>query len=199
MRWFWIDRFTEFVRHTRATAIKAVTLAEEHLHDHFPGAAVVPATLILEGMAQAGGILVADNLDYKLQVVLAKVAGADFHFEVVPGDVICFDAVIVETMPGGRSETGGGRPLLRPPRGRDDDPEALQGRGDARLDRPPADLRGGHEPRRLEGAADGVTMRRRWATFVTLRSIARAPPAAPRPSRGDWPTHKPTHRPPCRA
>ena len=101
MRWFWIDRFTEFVRHTRATSIKAVTLAEEHLHDHFPGAAIVPATLILEGMAQTGGILVADNLDYKLQVVLAKVAGADFHFEVVPGDVIRFDAVIVETMPGG--------------------------------------------------------------------------------------------------
>ena len=61
----------------------------------------MPATLILEGMAQTGGILVADNLDYKLQVVLAKVAGADFHFEVVPGDVIRFEAVIVETMPGG--------------------------------------------------------------------------------------------------
>lgn len=101
MRWFWIDRFTEFVRHTRATAIKAVTLAEEHLHDHFPGAPIVPATLILEGMAQAGGLLVADHLDFKLQVVLAKVAAADFHFEAVPGDVLRFDAVIVETMPGG--------------------------------------------------------------------------------------------------
>jgi 3-hydroxyacyl-[acyl-carrier-protein] dehydratase len=57
MRWFWIDRFTEFVRHTRATAIKAVTLAEGHLHDHFPGAPIVPATLILEGMAQTAGAL----------------------------------------------------------------------------------------------------------------------------------------------
>lgn len=101
MRWFWIDRFTEFVRHTRATAIKAVTLAEEHLHDHFPGAPVVPATLILEGMAQTGGLLVADDLDFKLQVVLAKVAAADFHFEAVPGDVLRFEAVIVEAMPGG--------------------------------------------------------------------------------------------------
>jgi 3-hydroxyacyl-[acyl-carrier-protein] dehydratase len=101
MRWFWIDRFTEFVRHRRATAIKAVTLAEEHLHDHFPGAPVVPATLILEGMAQTGGLLVADDLDFKLQVVLAKVAAADFHFEAVPGDVLRFEAVIVATMPGG--------------------------------------------------------------------------------------------------
>jgi len=101
MRWFWIDRFTEFVRHTRATAIKAVTLAEGHLHDHFPGAPIVPATLILEGMAQTGGLLVADHLDYKLQVVLAKVATADFRFEAFPGDVLRFEAVLVETMPGG--------------------------------------------------------------------------------------------------
>jgi 3-hydroxyacyl-[acyl-carrier-protein] dehydratase len=101
MRWFWIDRFTEFVRHRRATAIKAVTLAEEHLHDHFPGAPSVPATLVLEGMAQAGGILVADHLDFKQQVVLAKVAAADFHFEAVPGDVIRFDVRIVEMMSAG--------------------------------------------------------------------------------------------------
>lgn len=101
MRWFWIDRFTEFVRHTRATAVKAVTLAEEHLHDHFPGLPIVPATLILEGMAQAGGILVADHLDFERQVVLAKVASSRFHFEVVPGDVIRFEVAIADTMDGG--------------------------------------------------------------------------------------------------
>jgi 3-hydroxyacyl-[acyl-carrier-protein] dehydratase len=101
MRWFWIDRFTEFVRHERATAIKAVTLAEEHLHDHFPGTPLVPATLVLEGMAQTAGILVADHLDFKKQVVLAKVSAADFHFEAVPGDAIRFDARIIEMMPAG--------------------------------------------------------------------------------------------------
>ena len=36
MRWFWIDRYTEFEAGVQATAVKAVTLAEEHLHDHFP-------------------------------------------------------------------------------------------------------------------------------------------------------------------
>ena len=46
MRWFWIDRFTEFVQGRRARAVKAVTLAEEQVHDHFPGAAMMPATLI---------------------------------------------------------------------------------------------------------------------------------------------------------
>ena len=73
MRWFWIDRFTEFVRRRRARAVKAVSLAEEHLHDHFPGAALMPASLVLEGMAQTAGILVADALDFRKQVVLAKV------------------------------------------------------------------------------------------------------------------------------
>jgi 3-hydroxyacyl-[acyl-carrier-protein] dehydratase len=101
MRWFWIDRFTEFVRFRRATAVKSVTLAEEHLHDHFPGAAMMPATLAIEGMAQTGGLLVADSLDFKKQVVLAKVAKADFCFEAVPGDRIEYRAEIVETMSGG--------------------------------------------------------------------------------------------------
>ena len=88
MRWFWIDRFTEFVRGQKATAVKSVTLAEEHLHDHFPGVAIMPTTLIIEGMAQTGGILAADAIDYKKQVVLAKVSAADFAFDVVPGDTI---------------------------------------------------------------------------------------------------------------
>lgn len=96
MRWFWIDRFTEFVRSRRARAVKAVTLAEEHLHDHFPGAAMMPATLVLEGMAQTAGILVADALDYRRQVVLAKVGGVRFAFEAVPGDTIEYVAEIIE-------------------------------------------------------------------------------------------------------
>jgi 3-hydroxymyristoyl/3-hydroxydecanoyl-(acyl carrier protein) dehydratase len=70
MRWFWVDRFEEFVRCRRAVAIKAVTLAEEHLHDHFPGAAIVPNALVLEGLAQTAGILVVDAIDYRRRVVL---------------------------------------------------------------------------------------------------------------------------------
>ena len=96
MRWFWIDRFTEFVRGRRARSVKAVTLAEEYLHDHFPGAAMMPATLVLEGMAQTAGLLVADALDFNLQVVLAKVGSMRLEFEPVPGDTIEFLAEIVE-------------------------------------------------------------------------------------------------------
>ncbi|MFM7135732.1 MAG: 3-hydroxyacyl-ACP dehydratase FabZ family protein [Planctomycetota bacterium] len=88
MRWFWIDRFDEFVRGKRATAIKNVSLAEEHLHDHFPGAALMPNSLVVEGMAQTAGLLVIDAIDYVRQVVLAKVSRAEFHFDAVPGDVL---------------------------------------------------------------------------------------------------------------
>jgi len=101
MRWFWIDQFKEFVRGRKARAVKAVTLAEEHLHDHFPGAAMMPTTLVIEGMAQTAGLLVADSFDFKKQVVLAKVAKADFQFDAVPGDTLEYVAEIVETMAGG--------------------------------------------------------------------------------------------------
>jgi 3-hydroxyacyl-[acyl-carrier-protein] dehydratase len=96
MRWFWVDRFEEFVRCRRAVAIKAVTLAEEHLHDHFPGAALVPNALVLEGLAQTAGILVVDAIDYRRRVVLAKVGKSEFQFDAVPGDVLRFEVEIVE-------------------------------------------------------------------------------------------------------
>ena len=57
MRWIWIDRFVEFESGRRAVAIKNVSLAEEHLHDHFPGYPIMPNSLITEGLAQTGGLL----------------------------------------------------------------------------------------------------------------------------------------------
>lgn len=96
MRWFWVDRFETFIRCQRAVALKAVTLTEPHLHDHFPGWATVPNSLVLEGLAQTAGILAADAIDYRRQVVLAKVGRAEFQFDAVPGDVLRFEVEIVE-------------------------------------------------------------------------------------------------------
>jgi len=101
MRWFWIDRFEEFVRGKHATAVKNVSLAEEHMHDHFPGASLMPNSLIVEGMAQTAGLLVAEAIDYNRRVVLAKVANADFHFDAVPGDSLRFHAVVRDLKPAG--------------------------------------------------------------------------------------------------
>ena len=96
MRWFWIDRYEEFVRGTRAVAIKNVSLAEEHLHDHFPGAALMPNSLVVEGMAQTAGLLVAESIAFNRRVVLAKVAAAEFHFDALPGDTIRFHAEVLD-------------------------------------------------------------------------------------------------------
>lgn len=101
MRWFWIDRFNEFVRGKQATAVKNVSLAEEHLHDHFPGAALMPNSLVVEGMAQTAGLLVAEALDFNRRVVLAKVAKAEFHYDAVPGDTLQFRAIILDLKPTG--------------------------------------------------------------------------------------------------
>ncbi len=41
MRWMWIDRIIELVPRQRLVAIKNISMAEEHLHDHFPGSSPV--------------------------------------------------------------------------------------------------------------------------------------------------------------
>ena len=78
MRWIWIDRVVELVPRERLVAIKNVSLAEDHLHDHFaaegsrPAMPVMPASLIIEGMAQTAGILVGHAEGFREKVILAK-------------------------------------------------------------------------------------------------------------------------------
>src|SRR6187397_3050404 len=106
MRWMWIDRVVELVPRERLVAIKNVSLAEDHLHDHFAaragdGAAperaampIMPASLIVEGMAQSAGILVGHAEGFKEKVVLAKVGLAELEREVLPGQTLRYTAVI---------------------------------------------------------------------------------------------------------
>ena len=94
MRWYWIDRFVEFESGRYAKAIKNISLAEEHLHDHFPGYPIMPASLIIEGMAQTAGILVGHARGFKEKVILAKVKRAAFSDVARPGDQLRYEAVI---------------------------------------------------------------------------------------------------------
>ena len=94
MRWFWIDRFEEFDSGRRAVAVKNVSLAEEHLHDHYPGYPVMPGSLMLEGMAQTGGILLGEHYDFEHIVILAKVPKVTYHEPVLPGDAIRYEATL---------------------------------------------------------------------------------------------------------
>ncbi len=101
MRWFWIDRYVEFESGRHAVAVKNVSLAEEHLHDHFPGAPIMPNSLILEGIAQTGGLLVAEVNNFVKRVVLAKVAKVKFHRAAVPGDTLTYRTKIEQMTPDG--------------------------------------------------------------------------------------------------
>jgi len=94
MRWIWIDSFVEFVPGVRASAIKNITLAEEHLHDHFPHFRVMPPTLVIEGMAQTAGILVGEARGFKENVILAKVKRAEFNNYGLPGDQLRYEALV---------------------------------------------------------------------------------------------------------
>jgi len=94
MRWIWIDRFVEFNSRQSARAIKNVSLAEDHLHDHFPGYPVMPNSLITEGLAQTGGLLVGEASNFDEKVILAKIPKAVYHFPAVPGDTLLYTAKI---------------------------------------------------------------------------------------------------------
>lgn len=94
MRWIWIDKFIEFNSGKSAVALKNVTLAEEHLHDHFPGFPVMPECLMIEGMAQTAGILVGEARNFDEKVILAKIKRAAFFDFVRPGDTIILHAEI---------------------------------------------------------------------------------------------------------
>jgi 3-hydroxyacyl-[acyl-carrier-protein] dehydratase len=106
MRWIWIDRIIELEKGVRSAAIKNVSLAEEHLHDHFPGTPVMPGSLIVEGMAQTAGILVGHARDFKEKVILAKITKATFERDVFPGQTIIYRATLDRIDDSGASTTG---------------------------------------------------------------------------------------------
>jgi 3-hydroxyacyl-[acyl-carrier-protein] dehydratase len=93
MRWFWIDRFLEFVSGQRAVAIKNVSLAEECLHDHYLDSHIA-SSLILEGMAQTGGMLVGESTGYSARLVLGKVSRFTLHDFGRPGDTLRYEVSI---------------------------------------------------------------------------------------------------------
>jgi 3-hydroxyacyl-[acyl-carrier-protein] dehydratase len=106
MRWIWIDKFVEFESGKRAVALKNITLAEEHLHDHFPGFPIMPECLMIEAMAQTAGILVGEARGFSEKVILAKIKNATFHHFVRPGDTILIHAEMESIAPEAASTAG---------------------------------------------------------------------------------------------
>lgn len=107
MRWMWIDQIVEFEPAKRMAAIKNVSLAEDHLHDHqIGGTPLMPASLMIEGMAQTAGILVGSVNHFREKVILAKINVARFEEDVAPGETIRYEAELQHITTGGASTTG---------------------------------------------------------------------------------------------
>lgn len=110
----WIDRVVALEPGERMVAVKHVSLAEDHLHDHFPAEParglpaqpLMPGSLIIEGMAQTAGVLVGHSVGFREKVVLAKVGKAELRRDATPGCTLRYTAAIDRTDETGASTTG---------------------------------------------------------------------------------------------
>src|SRR5215469_1248705 len=83
-----IDRIIEFEPTKRLVAIKNVTINEPFFQGHFPGYPIMPGVLVVEAMAQAGGIIMMHELPdrHEKLVVFTGIERAKFRRPVTPGD-----------------------------------------------------------------------------------------------------------------
>lgn len=112
MRWMWIDRIVMLEPGERLVAMKNVSYAEEHLHQHFAATKtqaalpVMPGSLVIEGMAQTAGILVGHASAFHEKVILAKITRAEIEADATPGCTLQYDARIVQRTAQGAATTG---------------------------------------------------------------------------------------------
>ena len=92
-----VDRIVEYEENRRMVGIKNVSINEPFFQGHFPGAPIMPGVLIIESMAQVGGVLVFKSLpdrDEKLVFFMA-IENAKFRKPVRPGDQLRVEMEIV--------------------------------------------------------------------------------------------------------
>jgi 3-hydroxyacyl-[acyl-carrier-protein] dehydratase len=83
-----IDRIVEFESKKRLVAIKNVTINEPFFQGHFPGYPIMPGVLVVEAMAQAGGVIMMAEMTSRHEklVVFTGIEKAKFRRPVTPGD-----------------------------------------------------------------------------------------------------------------
>ena len=93
-----VDRVVEFEERKRIVGLKNVTINEPFFVGHFPGRPVMPGVLIIEAMAQVGGLLVLEqmeNLDDKV-VYFMSLDNVKWRRPVTPGDQIRFEVEVLQ-------------------------------------------------------------------------------------------------------
>ncbi|MFQ5461917.1 MAG: 3-hydroxyacyl-ACP dehydratase FabZ family protein [Phycisphaerae bacterium] len=92
MKFGLIDRIIELEPKRRIVAVKAVSLAEEYLADHFPTFPVLPGVLMLEALVEAGAWLVREAQDFNRSVILLQSAkNVTYKSFVKPGNVLTLE------------------------------------------------------------------------------------------------------------
>lgn len=91
-----VDRILEMETGKRAVGLKNVTANEEFFNGHFPGQSMMPGVLIIEAMAQVGGVLLLSvpELRHKLPVI-GGMEHVRFRKPVVPGDALITEVEIL--------------------------------------------------------------------------------------------------------
>lgn len=94
-----VDRILEMELGKRVVGIKNVTINEPFFPGHFPGHPIMPGVLIVEAMAQVGGVLLMRSLNAQAEKKVMYFTGIDrarFRRPVVPGDQVRFEVEIVQ-------------------------------------------------------------------------------------------------------
>ncbi|MGB7549442.1 MAG: 3-hydroxyacyl-ACP dehydratase FabZ [Terracidiphilus sp.] len=96
-----IDRIVEFEPTKRLVAIKNVTINEPFFQGHFPGYPIMPGVLVVEAMAQAGGIIIMHELPDRKEklVVFTGIERAKFRRPVTPGDQLRIEVEVLSIRP----------------------------------------------------------------------------------------------------
>lgn len=94
-----VDRILDIIPGERITGLKNVTINEPFFQGHFPEMPIMPGVLIVEAMAQVGGVLIAETVDLKALGGLIYFMSIDkvrFRKPVQPGDQLIFDLEVLK-------------------------------------------------------------------------------------------------------